>query len=122
MSNNTIIKVDSVYLYTGDDIKYVYDEKSNTNILTGESKDSVSIKTWLSNNSIQYTLLNYNDISQHEQVLSAVNTWFVDTPVNTFPFIVYDEVDVDYNRKRNILLTANTILNSDLPNLIKLYG
>jgi hypothetical protein len=118
MANTSIIKVDTICLYTGDNVSY------GNGVITGQSSDTISITGWLSNNNISYQHLNYADANQHVGVFTPVSTWFAssNTNVNTFPFIVYDTVDSTYTRARNIIIGANNIVSSNLSVIISTAG
>ena len=78
------VRIDDLHLYGG---------------LTEDAVDCYRTKKWLDDNDIKYLHLFYQDENQCNQVIEAVNGWFV-TPEQTInisklPFLVYCEVDTD---------------------------
>lgn len=77
----SIISVSDITLYTFADDK---------------GGDSYHLATWLANNSIEYTNMYYDDITQKQINLDALNTWIDpndDEPdLTDGPFIIYKEV------------------------------
>lgn len=81
-----IIKIEEIFLYASE---------STTN-----SAENIQANAFMDHSGIEYTRLWYNDPSQHEAVLSAVNSWFTAPnsnlpPVTKFPFLHYTEVHDD---------------------------
>lgn len=91
-----IVSITNFYLYTG---------------LTASASDSFAVKAAMDENGVEYTHLHYADSSQHEDVLSAVSSWFPENPPLTdFPFLVYDERHDDFSVVKRILVGKNEII------------
>lgn len=82
-----IVKIEEVYLY---------DTQCGDNAV-----ENLEAAAFMDHSGIEYTRLWYNDPSQHEAVLSSVNSWVTSPmsgsmpPITGFPFLVYTEVHDD---------------------------
>jgi hypothetical protein len=102
-----ITGITNIYLYTKD----VFNEKSSC----------FKAKKFLDDNQISYVNLNYPDSSQHEELLSAVSSWWRgEIEVKAFPFLHYTEVHEDLDPSQypiEILRGLTQIRNSNLAEL-----
>ena len=113
----SIIKIDNIYFYSGilsDNIV------NSTEIELKQKENSLVAKKWLTDNNIPIILMNYGDPAQWPSAIAPLNTWFNDTQIETFPFVIYDEIDENFNRTKRVLLGVDEIINSNLIALIKL--
>lgn len=98
-----LIKIAQVYLYTAN----IAEDACN------------QARTWLDDNQIEYTLLNYADESQHPQVFEALNSWF-GTNLSQFPVVVYDELYDDQPSQRAFICGLTALTQSNLAELYQL--
>jgi hypothetical protein len=90
----SIQKIEEVYLYFSD--------------VTGDAAENTAAVAFMDHSGIPFTRLMYNDISQCQEVLNAVNTWWADDraigdnlyapalpALTKYPFLVYTEVHND---------------------------
>lgn len=64
--------------------------------------DSFRAKEHMDSTGVQYTNLFYNDPAQFPAVLAPVNSWFDKRTVDSFPFVVWDEIADDGSVTRRI--------------------
>lgn len=73
-------KIVDCYLYTG---------------LTEDAQACYDFKKFLVDNNVQFTLLHYNDDTQHQNVFDALNTWWDNANFTKFPIFYYSEAHPD---------------------------
>lgn len=95
-------KIVQVYLYT-----------------TNTDDASAQAKQWLDTNGVEYTLLEYNDVAQHPDVLGALNSWF-GTNFTQFPIVTYDEIYDDQPSQRAYIYGLTALTQSNLAELYQL--
>ena len=104
-----LIKIDDVDLYTG---------------FTASAADCYAAKKWLDEQNITYTLMNYADDSQHNDLFNALNTWWPNQHTFTdFPFVIYTEIHDDLSPKNYPKVCIQGLADiqaSNLPQLWKL--
>jgi hypothetical protein len=81
-----VVKIEEVYLYTSE--------------ASENAAENIQAKAFMDHGTIPFVNLFYNDQTQLEEVLSAVNTWWERPdvalpPLTEFPFITYTEVHDD---------------------------
>lgn len=69
---------------------------------TTQVEDSHALCAWLDHSNIPYIKLDYQDVNQHPDVFSPLNTWWKEDEegntqdsINEFPFVVYTEIHAD---------------------------
>lgn len=68
--------------------------------LTQNAQECFDFKKWLEDNNVEFQLLFYNDSSQHELVFNALNTWWENAGITSFPIFVYTEMHDDLTPSR----------------------
>jgi hypothetical protein len=119
--NMSIIKIDSIYLYTS--IFHDADEspENYNQTLTDQHQNSKTALGWMQFQELNFINLNYGDVSQHPAALQPLNSWFDNTiDINSFPFVIYDEVNDNFRRTKRILYGIDDIITSNLVALSKL--
>lgn len=102
-----IVGIKDVYLYSG--------------LTETGGSDCAKAKKFLDDAGIEYQHLFYGDPAQHEEVLSAITTWFPDRdPVEDFPFVIYDEKHDDYTTVKKLLYGLAEITESNIVELAEL--
>lgn len=110
----SLAKIDEVFLYTSSIENPV---------------ETHELHAWFDHSGIPYNKLDYRDVTQIPEVLSALNTWWqpdeegvVQPPLTQFPFVVYTEIHSDkwvsYLPRKYIQGKDNII--AELPRLYKL--
>lgn len=112
----SIIKIDSIYLYSG-----IVSESVDTSLDEQiQNDDSLVAKKWLNSKEIPFIFLNYGDPKQWPAAIRPLNTWFSNVEIKDFPFIIYDEIDETFTRTKRVLFGLDEIINSNLVALLKL--
>lgn len=117
----SIIKIDSIYLYTC--IFSNADESSENynQVYIDQHQNSKTALGWMKFHELNFIHLNYSDISQHIDALHPLKSWFNNTVnIETFPFIIYDEINDEFRRTKRIIYGLDDIINSNLVALSKL--
>jgi len=88
-------------------------------------EDTKKAQEFLSEHGVDHVYLHYGDPVQHESVFSSIRTWFPERvgEIEAFPFVVYTEVQDGVKHPastRRILHGLDEILDSNLPDLVKL--
>lgn len=117
----SIIKIDDIYLYTcifGD-----FDEspENYNQTYTDQHQNSKTALGWMKFHELTFKHLNYGDASQHADALRPLSSWFDNTiNIDTFPFVIYDEIDDKFRRTKRIIYGLDEIITSNLVALSKL--
>jgi hypothetical protein len=105
-----ILKIKQICLYTG---------------LCAEGAECLEALAWMREKvgRDRFEHLHYGDPDVHKQNFDALNTWWQNDPnavFTKFPFVIYDEVDSDFNFTRRYIKGLSDIKDSNLEQLAKL--
>lgn len=104
-----LVKIDDIAIYTGGG-----DFVTESNLLIEYLND---------NNITDATKLHYSDPTQFSEVFAPLETWFNNVSINSFPFIIYTEIDDELKPsqyQKVILKGVDEVMNSNFINLYKL--
>ena len=117
----SIIKIDSIYLYTSIFHDIEESPEKYNQFYTDQHQNSKTALGWMKFQELNYIHLNYGDVSQHLAAFQPLNTWFDNTiDINSFPFVIYDEINDSFYRTRRIIYGLDEIITSNLVALSKL--
>lgn len=83
----SVIKIEEVYLYVSEVVE--------------NSAENIQAVAFMDHAGLPFTIMRYNDISQHPYVFEPINSWWVNHPtaplpaIDSFPFVTYVEVHDD---------------------------
>lgn len=78
-----VVKIEEVYLYVSE--------------VVDNSAENIRAMAFMDHSGIPFTKMMYNDVNQHPDVFSPLNSWWKDRlpEVSTFPLLTYVEVHDD---------------------------